>query len=57
MHVRLAWDEIETVFAYKQDCFGFDKIYVALVDRNGQVRVNPSEDDAGYQILVDALPK
>ncbi len=54
---RVAWTEVSAVVAYKRDCFAFDKIYVALADAAGNVRVHISEEDAGYQILIGELPK
>lgn len=56
-HQRLAWGEVKSVLGYKQDCYGFDRMCIALLDANGQTRVNVSEDDAGYQALVLELPK
>jgi hypothetical protein len=54
---RIAWDDISAVFAYKQDCFAVDRIWVAVADRNGKIRIEVSEDDAGYDCLVNELPR
>ena len=53
----LRWDEVDAAFAYKQDCYAFDMICIALCDAKGQARVNVSEKDAGYQLLIHELPK
>jgi hypothetical protein len=53
---KLSWEDIAAAFAYKRDCFSVDQIRVALVDRAGQVRVDVSENDEGYDALVKALP-
>lgn len=54
---RLAWDEVDAVFGYKQDCYAVDRICIALVDSIGRARIIVSEEDAGYQVLVGQLPR
>jgi hypothetical protein len=54
---RLRWDEIDAVLAYKRDCFSIDQIRVALIDRNGMVRMDISEEDGGYRALIEELPR
>ena len=57
VRTQIAWDDVSAVFAYKRDCFAYDKIYVAMADPSGQVRVEVCEDDAGYERLTNELPK
>lgn len=54
---RLCWDEIAAVFAYKRDCYTVDQIHIALSDVNDRIRIDVSEDDGGYRVLVDELPR
>ncbi|MGC4049818.1 MAG: hypothetical protein QM757_09930 [Paludibaculum sp.] len=53
---RIAWHEIGAVFAYKQDCYTVDQICLTVVDLSGTARLVISEDDGGYQHLVEQLP-
>ena len=53
---KVSWDRIGAVVAYKQDCYAYDKIYIALVDDNGRVKLLVSEDDTGYKSLIENLP-
>lgn len=55
--VRLEWEEITAVHAYKNDCFTVDLIRVAVSDQSGRMCIDVSEEDAGYRELIDALPK
>ena len=52
----IAWDDIGAVLAYKRDCYAYDLICVGLVDRDGHVLAEISEQDAGYKDLVRELP-
>lgn len=54
---RIAWRDVGAVYAYKQDCFTVDQICITFVDLGGAVRLAISEDDAGYQQLVEGLPR
>jgi hypothetical protein len=53
----MAWDEVSVVFAYKQDCFAVDRIWIAIADQSDKIRVEVNEDDAGYQALIAELPR
>ncbi|QOY86618.1 hypothetical protein [Paludibaculum fermentans] len=53
----IRWNEVGAVFAYKQDCATVDQICITFVDLGGEVRLAVSEDDAGYQQLVEDLPR
>ena len=53
---KVAWDDIAFVFAYKLDCLTFDKICLALADASRNVRMQVTEDDAGYPMLIEQLP-
>ena len=54
---RLCWDDVAAVFDYKRDCFSFDQIRVALIDSSDRARIDISEDDGGYKVLVGELPR
>ncbi|MGJ5815319.1 hypothetical protein [Paludibaculum fermentans] len=54
---HIAWKNVGAVFAYKQDCATVDQICITFVDLGGEVRLAVSEDDAGYQQLVEDLPR
>ena len=56
-HAVLAWSDVDAAFGYKLDCLTFDMIYIALCDRGGEVRVHISEEDAGYEVLIQELAK
>ncbi len=53
----IRWSDVGAVFAYKQDCATVDQICITFVDLGGEVRLAISEDDAGYQQLVEDLPR
>jgi hypothetical protein len=57
VQTRVVWAEVTAVFAYKQDCFAVDRIWIAIADQHDRVRVELNEDDVGYQALIDELPK
>ena len=52
---RLAWEEINAVFAYKRDCFSVDQIRLILGDERNWVEV--TEDDIGFKVLIRELPR
>lgn len=54
---QLRWNEVGAVLAYKRDCLMIDQIRVALADLSGLVRIDISEEDAGYRMLIDELPR
>lgn len=53
----IAWRDVGAVYAYKQDCYTVDQICITFADLGGEVRLAISEDDAGYQQLVEDLPR
>ena len=55
--VRLGWEEITAVHAYKNDCYTVDLIRVAVSDKSGRMSIDASEEDAGYRELIGALPQ
>ncbi len=54
--VRIAWSQVSQVCAYKRDCFAFDQIRVALWSEDSGVGIEVTEEDAGFEELIDALP-
>lgn len=51
------WDEIETVRAWKQDCFGVDRIWVAFIPADIEACVCVNEETEGYQALIDEMQR
>ena len=54
---RLGWDEVGRVFAYREDAHPFNRISVALTDRDGTFRLKVSDEHAGFLSLIDELPR
>ncbi|MBN9658175.1 MAG: hypothetical protein J0H49_08345 [Acidobacteria bacterium] len=54
---QIEWSKVGAVYAYKQDCLSVDQICILFADLGGEVRLVITEDDAGYQQLVEDLPK
>jgi hypothetical protein len=54
--VRLEWSQITQVCAYKRDCVHLDQIRVALWSEDLGVGTEMTEEDAGYEELIDSLP-
>ena len=50
--VRLTWDQITAVYAYKRDCVTLDQIRLVFGDDNRRMWMEVSEDDSGYRQLV-----
>jgi len=53
---QIEWSKVDAVYAYKQDCLSVDQICIMFADLGGEVRLVITEDDAGYQQLVERLP-
>ena len=53
---QLGWDRISGVFAYKSDCFSVDQICLAIGEELKRW-IEVTEDDEGYQQLIEQLPK
>lgn len=49
------WAEIQTVHAFKRDCFGFDQINLQFEFEDGSA-TDVSENDEGYKEFLLALP-
>ena len=54
--VRLAWEEITVVYAYKRDCLTTDQIRLIIGNDESKLWIEVSEDEACYGELVAALP-
>ena len=54
--VRLEWSQTTQVCAYKRDCVPLDQIRVAFWSEDLGVGLEITEEDAGYEKLIDALP-
>jgi hypothetical protein len=55
--VRLAWEQITAVYAYKRDCWTVDQISLILGDDDRRTWIEVTEEDEGYQSLVGELPR
>jgi hypothetical protein len=51
--MRMQWNEIDKVVAYKRDLFAFDLICLALADKNRSIEL--AEDMEGWDEFLDAL--
>ena len=56
-HLRLTWEQITAVYAYKRDCVTVDQISLILGDDNQQTWMEVTEDDAGFKVLVVELAR
>jgi hypothetical protein len=54
---RLGWDEVTEAFAYKRDCFSVDQICVVIRTADPTDWIEVREDDDGYQLFIQSLPK
>src|SRR5206468_1990762 len=50
----LAWGEIDTVLAYKRDCYAVDLMCLAFTTSEGAIEVH--EEVQGWSQLVEQLP-
>jgi hypothetical protein len=50
--LRLTWEQITAVYAYKRDCVTVDQIRLVLGDDNQQRWMEVSEDDVGFKVLI-----
>lgn len=53
---RFRWDHVEFVFAYKQDCFGVDRIWVAFGLGESEC-VGVHEEADGYGPLIEEMQR
>ncbi len=51
---QLSWNEVNSVVAYKRDCFVFDLICIGFTTSGGTVEAN--EEMTGWEALIDAVP-
>lgn len=55
--LRLTWEQITAVYAYKRDCISVDQIRLVLGDDIQQTWMEVSEDDDGGRQLFVELPR
>lgn len=55
--LRLTWEQITAVYAYKRDCVSVDQIRLVLGDDIQQTWMEVSEDDMGGKQLFVELPR
>ena len=54
--VWLEWSQITEICAYRRDCVHLDQIRVAFWSEDLGVGLEITEEDAGYEKLIDELP-
>ncbi len=54
---RVAWDQIETVIAFKVDLYAYDQVEVVLVNERREVLVSVGEDSGSFGAFISDLPK
>ena len=54
--VRLAWEQITSVYAYKRDCVTMDQIRLIIGNDELKLWIEASEDDVGFGEVVSQLP-
>jgi hypothetical protein len=57
VHHRIAWDQVETVIAFKVDLYAYDEIWIALLNDRGEVLASVSEASGSFFTFINALPK
>ena len=55
--LRLAWEQITSVYAYKRDCVTVDQIRLVLGDDHQQSWMEVTEDDIGFKVLIVELAR
>jgi hypothetical protein len=53
----LPWDYVTQVFAYKRDLLTVDQISLTFLSHDPGELIEVSEDDEGYEQLIEQLPK
>ena len=54
---HLAWDRVTGVFAYKRNCLTVDQMCVVIGSDELEQWIEVTEDDEGYEHLIEQLPK
>ena len=54
---HLAWDRVTRAFAYKRDCLTVDQMCLVIGSDDLEQWIEVSEDDEGYERLIEQLPK
>jgi hypothetical protein len=55
--LRLKWEQINAVFAYKRDCYTVDEIRLILGDDVDLTWMEVTEDDVGFKVLIVELAR
>jgi hypothetical protein len=55
--LRLRWEQINAVFAYKRDCYTADQIRLILGNDAEQTWMEVTEDDVGFKVLIVELAR
>ena len=53
--LRLRWEQINAMFAYKRDCYTADQIRLILGDDVQLTWMEVTEDDVGFKVLIVEL--
>jgi hypothetical protein len=54
--LRMAWEHVDAVYAYKRDCYTVDQIRLILRS-NDQSSIEVTESDEGYQALIAEMER
>jgi hypothetical protein len=54
---ELKWSEVERVFTYKVDCFGYDMIWLAFERHGHDEAIHIPEEAEGFENLMSAIGK
>ena len=54
--IFVAWDRVTAAYGYKGDCFSVDQICLLLGDEESKRWMEISEDDSGFETLIEQLP-
>jgi hypothetical protein len=55
--LRLTWDQVGAVYAYKRDCWAVDQIRLVLGDGDHRIWMEVTEDDVGFDELIAELAR
>jgi hypothetical protein len=55
--LRLTWERIDAVYAYKRDCLTVDQIRILLGNDDQRTWMEVSEDDIGFKVLITELAR
>ena len=57
VHHRLAWNQVETVVAFKVDLYAHDNVEIVLLNEQGEVLASVGENSGSFGAFIRDLPK